>query len=157
MPELLQSLGQWWGATLLRDSGTAYLLVNATHILGIGLLLGSILPLDLRLIGVLRAPPLALLGPFLSRTAAVGLALAMLTGIWLFSVNPSDYIQNQAFLYKMGLLGFALINVVLQQTSGPYRSALRGGAIHVRVRVLALLSACLWLGMLVAGRWIGFL
>jgi len=157
MHELLQSLGQWWGATVLRESGTTYLFVNATHILGIGLLLGSILPLDLRLSGVLRAPPLALLGPFLSRTAAVGLALAMLTGFGLFSVNPLEYIENQAFLYKMGLLGFALINVVLQHGSGRYRFAVQGGAIHIRVRVLALFSACLWLGMLVAGRWIGFL
>jgi len=157
MQEILQGLGQWWGATLLRESGTAYLLVNATHILGIGLLLGSILPLDLRLLGVLRTPPLASLGPFLSRTAAVGLTLAMLTGLWLFSVNPLDYIQNQAFLYKLGLLGLALINVGLQHASGHYRIALQGGALHVRVRVLALLSACLWLGMLVAGRWIGFL
>ena len=49
-------------ASLLRGSGTAYLLVNATHILGLALLIGSILPLDLRLatfpVGrTVRAPP----------------------------------------------------------------------------------------------------
>ncbi len=157
MKEILQGIGQWWGATALRESGTAYLFVNATHILGIGLLVGAILPLDLRLVGVLRGPPLALLGPFLSRASAVGLGLAMTTGMWLFSVNPLDYIENQAFLYKMGLLGLALINVISQHASVDYRLALQGGAIHVRVRVFALLSACLWLAILVAGRWIGFL
>lgn len=157
MQALLHGIGQWPGAEILRESGTAYLFVNATHILGIGLLVGAILPLDLRLIGVLRGPPLALLGPFLSRAAAVGLALAMLTGLWLLSVNPLTYIENQAFLVKMGLLGLALLNVALQHASGHYRIALQGGVIPVRVRAFALLSACLWLAMLVAGRWIGFL
>jgi len=155
--EILQSIGQWWGATILQESGTAYLFVNATHILGIGLLVGAILPLDLRLLGVLRGPPLALLGPFLSRVATVGLAMAMISGVWLFSVNPLNYVENQAFLFKMGLLAFALINIVLQHASEHYRLALQGGRIHVWVRVLALSSACLWLAMLVSGRWIGFL
>jgi hypothetical protein len=49
--------------------------VNATHILGIGLI-GAILPLDLRLIGLLSSPPLETVAPFLLRAASIGLALA---------------------------------------------------------------------------------
>ena len=46
-------LGTWPGAVLLQRSGTAYLFVNAAHIASIGLLIGGILPLDLRLAGLL--------------------------------------------------------------------------------------------------------
>ena len=53
--DLVDSLGRWPGAVLLQQSGTAYLLVNAAHILGLAMLVGGILPLDLRLIGFLNA------------------------------------------------------------------------------------------------------
>jgi len=147
-------LGNWPGALLLQRSGTAYLFVNAAHILGIGLLLGAILPLDLRLAGVLRASALPLIGPILIRTAAFGLALALTTGLWLFTVKPGEYLGNTAFLSKLGLLVLALGNIALQHHG--FKPALAGGVIGLRVRVLAMVSASLWLCVLVAGRWIGF-
>ncbi|MCZ8151816.1 MAG: hypothetical protein O9292_05415, partial [Rhodobacteraceae bacterium] len=58
-------------ASLLRGSGTAYLLVNATHILGLALLIGSILPLDLRLAGAFSRTPLPVIAPLLRGTALV--------------------------------------------------------------------------------------
>ena len=61
MPETLpwlDALAGWPGARWLQGSGTAYLIVNALHILGIGLLVGAILPLDLRLAGFFRRVPL---------------------------------------------------------------------------------------------------
>ncbi len=154
MATVIDWLGNWPGALLLQRSGTAYLFVNAAHILGIGLLLGAILPLDLRLAGVLRASPLPLIGPILIRTAAFGLALALTTGLWLFTVKPGEYLGNTAFLSKLGLLVLALGNIALQHHG--FKPALAGGVIGLRVRVLAMVSASLWLCVLVAGRWIGF-
>jgi hypothetical protein len=74
--------------------------------LGVGLLIGGILPLDLRLAGLLRGVPLAAIGPFLSRSAAIGLGLAIVTGLWLFTVKPREYLANDAFLWKMALLAW---------------------------------------------------
>src|SRR5687768_17284474 len=122
MEEFLQWIGNWPGAVLLQESGTAYLFVNATHILGIGLILGAILPLDLKLIGFFRSTPLTVLGPFLSRTAATGVTIAILAGLWLFSVKPTEYIENTAFLCKLALLALALINVVFQHTSNHFKA-----------------------------------
>ena len=99
---LVEWIGAWPGAVFLRDSGTAYLLVNAAHILGVGLLVGAIIPLDLRLLGLFRHAPLAVLAPFLSRAAATGAVLAIVTGLWLFSVKPGEYLGNAAFLWKAG-------------------------------------------------------
>lgn len=154
---MLAALASWPGAIWLRESGTAYLVVNAVHILGIGLVLGAILPLDLRLMGLFRRVPLALLAPFLSRAAASGLALALLTGLWLFSVRPDHYVENTAFLAKMALLAFTLANIGLQHGHGGYRRALCTGVVPWTVRLFAAASTCLWLGVLLAGRWIGFL
>ena len=38
---MLESLGSWPGAAWLQQSATVYLFINATHILGIGLLLAA--------------------------------------------------------------------------------------------------------------------
>jgi hypothetical protein len=154
---LVEWIGTWPGAVLLQRSGTAYLLVNAAHIAGVGLLVGGILPLDLRLAGLFRRTPLGVIGPFLSRSAAVGVALAIATGLWLFTVKPVEYLGNAAFLWKMALLALALVNVVLQHRSRHYRLALAGGDLAPAVRLVACCSAILWLSVLVAGRWIGFL
>lgn len=150
---MLEAIGAWPGAGWLRESATAYLVVNAAHILGIGLVLGAILPLDLRLLGMFRRFPLDVLWPFLVRVGAAGLGLASATGLWLFSVKPIEYFENEAFRWKLVLLAFALLNVVLQHL------AKRGGVIERSrlTRVGAAASLCLWPLVLLAGRWIGFL
>ncbi|KRD96257.1 hypothetical protein ASE63_11195 [Bosea sp. Root381] len=154
---LIEALGHWPGALWLQRSGTAYLFVNAAHILGIGLLVGAILPLDLRLAGLLRgAAPLAVLGPFLVRAAGFGLALALATGAWLFTVKPAEYAANPALLAKLSLLALALANIVFQHRGGKLAEALATQRPSWRVRVSALASFTLWLCVLVAGRWIGF-
>jgi len=154
--EVLAALGKWPGAVLLQQSGTVYLFVNASHILGIALLIGAILPLDLRLLGFFRSVPLAALAPVLSRMAAIGLGLALVTGAWLFTVRPVEYAGNAAFLWKLGLLALALANVALHHRSAAYARALEGD-ITAAVRWRAFVSMMLWLGVLLAGRWIGFL
>lgn len=147
---MLEAIAGWPGAEWLRQSATAYLFVNAAHILGIALLLGAILPLDLRLAGFLRRQPIEVLAPFLVRCAAAGLCFAVLTGAWLFSVKPDEYLANPAFRWKLVLLALALVNVAAQ-----HRGAGQPHTSHA-VRVRAFLSLCLWLSVLVAGRWIGF-
>jgi hypothetical protein len=148
---VLEAMGEWPGASWLQQSATAYLFVNAAHILGIAVMLGAILPLDLRLLGFFRKYPVEVLVPFLVRCATVGLCLALLTGTWLFSVKPDEYLANAAFRWKLALLAMALANVGFQRWG-------THGGLHLSpaVRVRAGLSLFLWLGALVAGRWIGF-
>lgn len=143
-------------ARALRGSGDLYMVVNAAHILGIGLLLGAILPLDLRILGVLSGPPLPVIGPFLSRMAGIGLGLAMLTGFCLWSVDAGEYLGNPAFRWKLALLALGLGNVALLHRLG-WRQVVITGRAGRATRVLAAISALVWPGVLLAGRWIGFL
>jgi hypothetical protein len=150
---VLEAIGSWPGATWLQQSATAYLFVNAAHILGIGILLGAILPLDLRLLGCFRGFALQGLRPFLTRCAAAGVVLAIITGAWLFSVDPVGYLENAAFRWKLVLLALAVANVGFQHWSTDASAS----QVSAATRVSAALSLCLWLTVLLAGRWIGFL
>lgn len=156
MAGVLQSIAGWPGALFLQESWIAYLFVNAAHILGIGLLIGAILPLDLLLLRSTHGRELPILGPFLVRVAAAGATLAVITGLWLFSVKPTEYAENPAFLCKAALLVLAIGNIALQHHGKRFDTALCGGQPTVHVRALAAASAILWLSILLAGRWIGF-
>jgi hypothetical protein len=155
--DILQTLGDWPVAAGLRRSSLAYLLVNAGHILAIGVLVGAIVTLDLRLLGLFRAAPVAILGPPLVKVAAAGLALAVVTGFLLFSVRPVSYASNPAFLSKLALVALGVLNAAMLHLGGPWRRAFHGPAIPAAVKVAAALSLIFWAGAVVAGRWIGFL
>jgi hypothetical protein len=152
--DVLDALGHWPGAVWLQRNYVAYLVVNAAHIFAFALIVGAIVPLDLRL---MRGTPVAPVAPLLTRTAAAGVGLAVATGFWLFSVKPIEYLDNPAFLWKLALFACALGNILLQHAGPGYRVALAGGAIGARVRMHAAASLLLWLAVLLAGRWIGFL
>ncbi|EHK73890.1 hypothetical protein SM0020_31624 [Sinorhizobium meliloti CCNWSX0020] len=144
-------------AVAIRRSAVLYIFVNSAHILSIGIIVGSILPLDLRLLGFFRSVPVAVVGPYLSRAAAIGVALAIATGFCLFSVRPVEYAANPAFLTKMTLLALGVLNAAILHLTPQWRDAVKGGPLSPRVRLSALLSMSIWTGAVLAGRWIGFL
>ncbi len=131
--------------------------VNAAHILAIGLLIGAILPLDLKLAGFFRKLPVEIVGPFLSRTAGVGLAAAILTGFCLFSVRAVEYAANPAFLAKLGLIALGLLNLSIVHLGRGWKTAVSSGIVRPGLRFSAVLSAAIWIAAVIAGRWIGFL
>lgn len=141
---------------LIRQSALAYPALSALHILGIALLLGNILLLDLRLLGVLRHSALSELLTLFSRLAGVGLLLAIASGVLLFSVQPLQYLSNQAFLLKMLLLALALLNLLIVHFSRAWRHVCRGGPVSKGLKLTAASSLLLWLTILFAGRWIAF-
>ncbi|HXV30452.1 MAG TPA: DUF6644 family protein [Sinorhizobium sp.] len=144
-------------AVAIRRSATLYIFANAAHILSIGIILGAILPLDLRLVGAFRTVPVAVIGPFLSRAAATGIVAAIVTGFCLFSVRPHEYAANAAFLTKITLVALGIGNAALLHLTPQWRAAVKGGPLSSRVRLSAVLSLTIWIGALLSGRWIGFL
>ncbi|SFB05104.1 hypothetical protein SAMN03159496_01557 [Rhizobium sp. NFR07] len=144
-------------ARFLITSSTAYLLVNAAHILSLGMLFGAILALDLRLLGMARPIPLPVIAPYLSRLAGIGLSLAIITGLCLFSVRPTEYATNPAFLWKLGLIALGLANAVAVHRSAGWKAVLAGASTTSGLRISAALSIVIWIAAVVAGRWIGFI
>lgn len=153
----LAALQQSPPAALLRRSLYLYPIVNALHILGIGLLVGAILPADLRMLGLFRQRPLTLLVPFLTGAAAFGLALAVATGVLLFSVKPLEYAVNAAFLSKVALVAAGTVNALALRLSPAWRAAMAGGPATARLRLGAVASFLIWPAALLSGRFIAFL
>ena len=72
----------------------SYGVINLVHILGISLLFGSIVVLDLRLMGLWRRLSLAVIATPILPLAALGFTTAAISGICLISVNATDYVGN---------------------------------------------------------------
>jgi len=109
---------------LMRQTGVwTYALVNLTHILGVSALFGSVLLLDLRLLGCWRAVPLAALSPPATRVASMGLAVALLTGVALLATKATEY-ANNPFLWwmKFPAIAAGLLNIAALERSSAWRA-----------------------------------
>ena len=143
-----RSLGVW-----------SYGVINLVHILGIILLFGSILILDLRLRGAWRQIPLALLSRPTTRMAQIGFILAVCSGLPMISVKSTDYIGNPFLLIKFPAIALALLNVWLVHRTEAWR-AHRVRELMPRERkrlaIGAALSLTFWLTAITGGRMLGY-
>ena len=157
--ELFAALESTALARTLRDSVWAYPLVNTGHILGVALLVGSIVPLDLRLLGVWRTLPLGPLWHVLSRTAGAGLVLAASFGLLLFITRAGEYAASDLFLCKMVAVAVGFANVAALRALAPRDFALTSDRTYPstgRMRVAAAVSLFAWLTALTLGRLVGY-
>ena len=144
----------------LRASRWVYPLVNTAHIVGIALLFGAILPLDLRLLGAWRGVPLPLLSRVLLPVAIAGLALAAATGLMMFAVSATKYAATPVFLVKLALIAAAVANALLLRLTPAWTLARvpeLPDAPVARLKLAAALSLALWLAVILCGRLIAYL
>ncbi len=153
MEALLAALEESAVAEALSTSIWVYPLVNAAHILGIALLFGAIVPLDLRLIGLWPGASVAVLSRVLVPVAVTGLMLALSAGALLFITRASEYADSRLFLAKMLIVAGGLANALCLRWVFSGHS---GEAIPLFARASAALSMLLWLGAIVLGRLVGY-
>jgi hypothetical protein len=123
------------------------------------LLVGSIVPLDLRLLGTWRSIPLASLWHVLTRTAAAGLLLAVTFGLLLFVTRATEYVASGFFIAKMAVVALATANAVSLRLFRPAAftgESFRTGAPPRRLRIAAGVSLLGWLTALTLGRLVGY-
>lgn len=156
--DALTVLQEWAPIAALRNSRWTYASVNAAHIVGIALLFGAIVPLDLRLMGWRRTVPIATMLRVLLPVAIAGLVLALVAGLGLFSVRATKYAATGLFQLKMALLICAITNALLLHRAVQWE--MHQAAISVippwRLRVAGALSIALWLSVITCGRMIAF-
>ena len=152
--EFLESIEQLGAVRLLKASFLAYPIVNALHIAAIGMLFTSVILLDLVVLGAIRSVPREEFVALLRRMALIAFAAAVLTGLTLFSVKASDYAQMPVFLLKLGLIAVAAINFLVFSALDK-RSRIEEPS--PALRLSAVVSIALWSGVLLCGRFIGFL
>ena len=154
-PALIEWFKQAWPGPLVRASGWLFPFGEAMHFIGLCLLFGAMIFIDLRLMGYFRAlhvKAVLSLIPF----AVLGFSINLASGWLMFTSAPASYLENYAFLLKMGLIGLAGVNAVAfaiweQRTVsliGP------GEATPRSAQVFAALSLFMWLLILLIGRWL---
>jgi hypothetical protein len=143
MDALMDALESSALAVGLRESAWLYPAVEALHILGVALVVGAAIALDLRLLGLGRALPLEPMAAFLPRVALVAfVALSVPTGALLFITQAKALAANPVFWAKLVLLGLAAVNAWL------FRRGVR--------RQAALVSLVTWIGVLFCGRFLAY-
>ena len=140
-------------AQTLRASRWGYAAVNGAHIFAIALLIGSVVPLNLRLLGVWRSISREAVVRVLAPIAASGLILALLTGPLLFSVRAREYSGIEFLQLKLVFIAVGVLSTLALCRAHGF---LLKDAPRARLASHALLSTVCWLGALVCGRLIAF-
>ena len=145
---------------LMRDTGVwTYGVVNLTHILGVATLFGSIVILDLRLLGFWGTVPLAALSRPTVTLAAAGFAIAAITGSGLLATKTTEYVGNPFLYIKFPAIALGLINVLLIHRSSAWKAhAVRELSAPERSQLARMggMSLACWLTAISAGRMIGY-
>ena len=159
MLEFCQWLDQTAVGSTIRQSLWLFPAIETLHLLGMAALVGTITVLDLRLLGwVMPERRVSQMAARLLPWTWVGFAVQVFTGALLFSSEAVKIYGNPAFRVKMLLLLFAGIQALLfQMVISPKLSAWDDRPVPpVTVKVMGLTSILLWLGIVTAGRFIGF-
>lgn len=135
----------------LKTHAWAYPALEVVHIVGIALLLGNLVLLELRVFGLGAALPVKDLARLGLSLALCGFGLAAASGLLMFATQPAELLASRAFTLKMLLLMLAGCNAAWFHGRGSL-ARLDGLA-----RVQMLVSTVIWLAVVVCGRWIAYL
>ena len=145
-------------AGAVRRSVFLYPAIECVHLIGIGLLFGGIVALDLRLLGFSRALTASKASRHLLPLATSGFLLTELSGAFLFIADATELIGNRAFQLKVGLMALAGLNAAAFHF-GSFRTIAgwdEGHASPAAARLSALLSILIWTAVIILGRAIAY-
>ena len=159
----LLSVVQWLNETsvsiYLRESELAFPLTEAIHLLGLGISVGTVLWVDLRLMGIcMRGERVSEVVGRLEPWAAFGFTIMMASGLLLFLGKPETYYTTAVFRVKMLLLPVAGLNVLFFHRK-IYPNVVQWDEEAVlpwQGRVVGLVSVAVWLGIIALGRWTAY-
>ena len=145
------ALGAW-----MRSSGWAYPAVNLLHLLGLVLLVGSMVLLDLRLLGAGRRLPLPAVSALLTPVAAAGLLIMLPSGALLFTADAGPLSVQPMLQLKLLWIALGLANALLFRGWWGGRLADWDARPPLLGRVQAAASLLIWLGVAAMGRLIAY-
>lgn len=164
---MMSALAEWLSNTPIRDFSANLLssipglppVLQTIHLLSIVAIMASIVMIDLRVLGL--AVPSQDVWEMVARLSPWtlwGIVGAASSGIWFILARPSRYFSNPVFQIKFGLLAAALIlTYAFYRWSAADTSVWRGpGNRVILAKAYALVSLLLWLGVVMAGRWIAY-
>jgi hypothetical protein len=159
LPSLIQDIQASGPAQWMRTSLAAMPVVEAIHVLAGAIVFGTILIVDLRLLGFpdTRRPVTRVCSEMLWLTW-IAFAVSLTAGALMFAANAHTYVGNTAFRLKMlALLGAGVNMALFHGTTFRTVSAWdRNVEVPIAARVAGLTSLLLWICVIFLARWIGF-
>lgn len=149
---LSTSLSQW-----ILSTYWAWPLFETFHFFGLSLLLGALMVIDLRMVGLFRGMSMQATHQLLP-LVFIGFGINIFTGILFIFGDPGRYFINIGFQIKMVLVFLAGINAVLfyWKVNGPMHNWDAHGDVPTFAKVIGAASLVLWFGVLVLGRLIPY-
>jgi hypothetical protein len=144
-------LAEW-----VRTSTAGYPMMITFHAIGMGIMVGLAVMLDLRLLGKFEGIPFAALHRLLG-VAWIGFGINFLSGVALFSTQATAYIVNVVFMTKLALVFLGAIVAAILQPALAKAGDWQGGQAPGGIRLLAFLSILFWLGAITLGRLTAYL
>lgn len=147
-------IGEW-----MRGSLKAMPFVEATHVLAAATVFGSVLVVDLRLLGLLDIKrTFTRISTEMLPLTWTAFGIAVITGALMFAANAHTYVINTAFRLKLVALICAGINMIVFErvTKRSVNSWDSGVPSPRAARIAGVLSILLWVAVIVLARWIGF-
>ena len=146
-------------SSAIRNSLYDFPLLEAVHVIALTLVFGTIMIVDLRLLGLAGTERhYGRVSADVLKWTWAAFALAMLTGTLMFTANPKVYFHNIFFRAKFAVMLLAGVNMLVFELTagkhgGDWGENPRG---PVQGRVAAMLSLGLWLMVIILGRTVGF-
>jgi hypothetical protein len=139
----------------IRSSSWLFPVIEAVHLLGLAVIGGAVLVVDLRLFGFeLRRQPVAQLARDAQRWLVGSLMVMLATGALLFSSEAIKCYYHPAFWFKMTSLFLAIVFTFTVRRKVALADEARVKPLWSKL--VALVSIMLWSGVGIGGRWIGF-
>ena len=135
-----------------------YPVVLSSHAVGMAIVVGTVMMINFRILGFARNVPITLFAN-LSVIAWIGVALNFLSGLALFSGDPTKFFYHPVFWIKISLITFGALSVwlALRIIGGITRSTKDMLEAPVKAKVLAGISAVFWPAAIIAGRLIAYI
>jgi hypothetical protein len=143
----------------IRQNVNAFPVLESLHVLAVAVVFGTILIVDLRLLGVAsHRPGVRRLASELLPYTWVTFALAAITGALMFASNAVAYAHNTEFLVKLAVIAAAGLNMAWFHSTAYRRIADWDENVSppAAARIAGMMSLLLWIGVIFLGRWIGF-
>ena len=143
---------------IMRESLWTYPAVETLHIIGLATVFGSILVVDLRLLGLSRGVSAVHLTRHALPWTVGAFGLVLATGLLMFTAHVADFLGNPIFVLKMSLVVVGAVNAAMLRV-GALRSVATwdmGVMPPPRVRVAAALSIVIWTCVIACGRLLAY-
>jgi hypothetical protein len=157
VPMIFKTIEESGLSTWIRDSPSifAYWFILSCHAVGMGLLVGASVVIDLRILGVARDLPLSPLKD-LYRIIWIGFWIQVVSGALLLIAYPTKALTNPDFYLKLTLIGVSVAVMQMIRKRVFSDSELSDSAMMMKGKALAMWSLILWAGAVTAGRLLAY-